>query len=194
MGKISLKLPLLNPIVIASLLISLIWVSSDINERLVNGGNFSAQPSQSYSDITVPVMVLTSAQKKFIEEQYSHFIVQDEEAKIQTPEQLTLEEQLKQQGLLQNVYVKDYKLTLKAVIKEQNDATGTGSVVAYALINKTHVSTGKLELVKVLDGQLLEGFLVSILTSTQVELKRTHPQGEQNIILTMYRVATNSKE
>lgn len=194
MGKTSFRLALLNPIVIASLLISLIWVSSDINERLVNGGNFSAQPSQSYSDITVPVMVLTSSQKKFIEDQYSYFIVQDEEAKIQTPEQLTLEEQLKQQGLLQNVYVKDYKLTLKAVIKEQKDATGTGSMIAYALINKTHVSTGELELVKVLDGQLLEGFLVNILTSTQVELKRTHSQGEQNIILSMYRVATNSKE
>lgn len=189
----SIKSWLTQPIVLLSLLLSAIWAVVDANERLLHTNKQTNQAASQASTVQLASRVLTESQQQFITEQYQRFIIEDE-SETPTIEQLSEQEQLNQQGILQNVFINDYKLTLKAVITEQNDASASATVLAYALINKTHIPSGKTELVKVLNEELIEGFTLTVLSSTQVQLVRSHAKGEQQITLTMYRVAANTKQ
>ncbi|GAB0111513.1 hypothetical protein [Pseudoalteromonas distincta] len=193
MANITIKEVIKQPIVIISLLITFIWLLTDINSRLLAGNAKSIQNNGGQSLKALPAMVLTSAELDFITQQYQHF-KRDEDTNEQTEQQLTAEQQLAQQGLMQQVFINDNKLTLKAVIHERNTtASKSKAMLAYALINQTNLKTAESELIKVFNNQEIKGFTLTILSSTQVELARTHEQGEQRITLTMYRVADKIK-
>lgn len=193
MVRIITKKQLFHPIVITSLLITTLWVFNDIASRVITTSSQLRTASTDAEKKPLPNMVLNVNERQFISKQYEHFKAEDE-PETQTKEQLTQEQQLAQQGILKDVFVNDFKLNLKAVIIEHNDVVSNNTVLAYALIFKTNVKSGKAELVKVFNEEKLEGFTVKVLSSTQVELTRIHQNGEQNIILTMYRLANNSEQ
>ena len=193
MANIAIKKVIKQPIVIVSLVITLIWLLIDINSRLLAGDAQSTQNKNEQSLKALSAMALTNAEFDFITQQYEHFKRKDD-VKQQTEQQLTAEQQLAQQGLMQQVFIDDNKLTLKAVIHKRNAAASESkTTLAYALINQTNLKTAKSELVKIFNKQKIKGFTLTVLSSTQVELARTHELGEQRITLTMYRVADKIK-
>lgn len=192
MANVAIKQMLKQPIVLVSLLVTCVWVLSDINSRLLpNNKQTLATDNQQNAKVLAP-MRLTDTEYEFITQQYLRFAREDDSENA-TEQQLTAEQQLAQQGLLQQVFINDNKLTLKAVITEQGSAKKPQAVLAYALISQTHLPTGETKIVKVVNEQQIEGFTLTIFSSTQVELVRNHPQGEQRISLTMYRVADKIK-
>lgn len=188
MRNIVVKHVLRQPVVVFSLLVTFLWVLTDASNRLVHQSKQSTQSSNAQASVVVPAMQLSSAEHQFISQQFERF-KRDEDAEPEAQTQLTAEQQLAQQGLMQQVFVNNKKLILKAVITEQVNASKKQEAKAYALINVTDQKTGESKLIKAANNQQIESFTLTISTSTQVELVRNNPQGEQRINLTMYRVA-----
>jgi hypothetical protein len=193
MRNMPIKQMLTQPIVVCSVLITCLWIVADIDKRLFNQSKQSVQVVKTKTSIELAKMQLNTREYEFITQQFEHF-KQEQNTAPKEQAQLSAEQQLAQQGLMQQVFVNNNKLRLKAVVTQQATANKKQAAVAYALINITDQKTSETKLLKVINSQQIEGFTMTISSNTQVELTRSIPQGEQHISLTMYRVADKIKQ
>ncbi|CAH9052736.1 hypothetical protein PSECIP111951_00679 [Pseudoalteromonas holothuriae] len=127
---------------------------------------------------------LAIAEKQRIMAFYDKY--QEETDPLSTLESLKVlsdEEQENQNGVLEQLYVGDKKLTLRAVVRSE---TKTSGQTVLALIEVTNIATNANAAVKRFKvGELVFGYYLDNITSTQVQLSRA--QTGQQILLTMYK-------
>lgn len=105
------------------------------------------------------------------------------ESESTTEKGLSEEEQSKQEGLLKQLYIGEYKYKLLAIVNEQKPT---------ALLQKSHLENEKASVVSLNESDMLEPYKVNQLTARQVTLVDTN-NNERTIYLRLF-VPAKTKE
>lgn len=170
-----------NKLSIIIIALTLLWSLYDVSTRLMLT---KANNSKSNDTLTIRPLILPKLSTNThtaLTNAYGQY-TQD----IEHIEQITgmsASEQNKQQGELDNVYINDNKLSLSAVIKNQSQ----GQQQTSALLLIVNVKSGEQTIEKFAHLSDVYGYRLTIEKNTQVVLTKQHDQGQQKIILTMYK-------
>lgn len=163
----------------------LLWTFFDYSERFLITNKNTNKALLKFEAIKVPNLKLEPQQKEKILSLYQDHLINEQEKNFEK-NQMTLDEQLNQQGLLKSLYVNNSQLTLKAILK--NDRTGIQQgqeLVALILIIDNLTKAQRIESFK--DNSDVFGYHLSIVKNTEVNLTKKHKEGVQNITLAMYK-------
>ena len=177
-----------SPTGIIVIILTLLWVASDVSKRFANQ---TAKEQQAVKSVNITPLNLPTLNAELLGQLKMNYQPYQEQAPVkQNIDSLGMSaaEQANQQGELTRFFVKDNKVELKAIIynaalKDLN-----------ALILMTNIKTGDKTLNKYQHLSELEGYKVEIDKNTQVTLTKSRPQGQQKVTLMMYtKSATNKK-
>ncbi|ATC93396.1 hypothetical protein [Pseudoalteromonas tunicata] len=146
-------------------------------------GNINSQQSEVVEIVDFVDDTISAESAKSLVKLYERFVVKDELDPIvdTVVKKLTLEEQLKQSGDLNELFIDDYKLTLKAVIRDNF------TKLTYALVLVDNMQTGISELKRVDESSDLYGYRVSIISNKSIKLDIDRSGSLQSINLTMFK-------
>lgn len=173
-----------NKIAIVMAIVTTLWCLTDITSRLFlkEGGEQKVITSLPISALQLPQLPSSVYQNlKSTYQQYNQ-----KKDVVEKNNGMSLSEQNKQSGLLESVFVDGYKLSLKSVIKTNEDIS--------ALISIEDLNTGNLVIEKFIDNSQVHGYQLSIEKNTQVMLTKQLEKNLQKIILTMYKSTNNDKK
>jgi hypothetical protein len=177
-----------SPTGIIVIILTLLWVASDVSKRFANQ---TAEEQQAVKSVNITPLNLPTLNAELLGQLKMNYQPYQEQAPVkQNIDSLGMSaaEQAKQQGELTRFFLKDNKVELKAIIynaalKDLN-----------ALILMTNIKTGDKTLNKYQHLSELEGYKVEIDKNTQVTLTKSRAQGQQKVVLMMYtKSATNKK-
>jgi len=186
-------------VIIFSLIIISLWMVSDFSERFVS----HKKNNNIKTDVTTlselaPVGI-TQQQKQQIITLYQKYRTEaDSDKNNKSQISLTKEQQEKQQGLLQHMFVGDNKIELKAIVSRGVNAQ------QQALLLVSNTITGSRKIEAFINNSQVYGYQLKITKSTQVILTRLSgvsndneqtpntelPKAKQVITLTMYQMTT----
>lgn len=189
LNKTNLVMWVKQPMVIISLVIAMLWCLSDMANRLLYSLDLSdlVLPESSLSEL--PIKNLTEEQIGNINSLFLPLYPQTESKKTAPEIQgLTQEQQAAQQGELNEVFVDNKKLQLKAIIikSQQQEIT--------ALINIVDITTGEQKLEQFSKTNKIYGFDLQILNNTQILLTAQHGEHQQRITLSMFKASISNSE
>ncbi|WP_024611182.1 hypothetical protein [Pseudoalteromonas sp. TB64] len=180
LNKNKLFMQLKHPMVIISLVIATTWSIHDASVRLLKPVPNAA--IHAISDIENGTLRLTLKEEQ-IANIFSLF--EDYKPNLEVEEKisigLTKDEQLRQSGLLTEVFINDNRLTLKAIIQPNN------SQKKVALIEVLNTTSNETKLQRFDDETQVFGFDLQILNNTQVQLVANQNLQTQEIILSMFK-------
>lgn len=122
---------------------------------------------------------LTVQQLTQLNKAYAPFVNKTQTDKTQTKQGMSAAEQAMQQGELKSFFIGDNKLTLKAVIQQQDSKL-------IALIETHNIKSGESTVESFAHGSLVYGYKLVINKNTQVLLSKEQAEKPQQITLTMY--------
>ncbi|WDE13271.1 hypothetical protein [Thalassomonas haliotis] len=179
------KAILTDKIALVTIILTLIWVVGDVQERLLSNNQQSSKVT-TYPTITPLLLPLLAKDKaEQIQQKYLQYRIAPQ-AKVSESAGMTAEEQARQHGELTRVFAGEHELKLKAVIESVDKDGVKTSNELMALIAVKNVTTGQTTIESFLQGSQVYGFRLGIENNTQVILTNTSQQGEQKIILSMY--------
>jgi hypothetical protein len=185
LGKTAVLLSSTTSIII--IILSLLWVASDVSKRFANQ---TAELEQAVKSVNITPLNLPTLNAELLSQLNMNYQPYQEQVPVkQNIDSMGMSAavQANQQGELTSFFIKDNKVELKAVIK--NIALKDLN----ALILMTNIKTGDKTLKKYQHLSELEGYIVAIDKNTQVTLTKSRAQGPQKVILTMYRSELKSK-
>jgi hypothetical protein len=185
LGKTAVLLSSTTSIII--IILSLLWVASDVSKRFANQ---TAELEQAVKSVNITPLNLPTLNAELLSQLNMNYQPYQEQVPVkQNIDSMGMSAavQANQQGELTSFFIKDNKVELKAVIK--NIALKDLN----ALILMTNIKTGDKTLNKYQHLSELEGYIVAIDKNTQVTLTKSRAQGPQKVILTMYRSELKSK-
>jgi len=177
-----------SPTGIIVIILTLLWVASDVSKRFANQ---TAKEQQAVKSVNITPLNLPTLNAELLGQLKMNYQPYQEQAPVkQNIDSLGMSaaEQANQQGELTRFFIKDNKVELKAIInnvalKDLN-----------ALILMTNIKTGDKILNKYQHLSELEGYIVEVDKNTQVTLTKSRAQGQQKVVLTMYaKTASNKK-
>jgi len=162
----------MNKLVIFALLISCMFAISDFNQRFVYSHKANANTQQ--NKVVIENSKLTNNDDVFkkITSEYKKY--REPENTSKSAVKTAKVDLNSQQGDLLNVFTEKSKLSLKAVIFNENK---------YALIEIENISDKSKKVEKFNNGDMLQGFKLSIANNRQVSLNKN----QQHINLIMYK-------
>lgn len=171
-----------HPAAIIGFVVALVWIVQDVSERV-----FKAVPvtkSQKIADmqgIKTQNLNLRDDQIADILSLFEVYKPSLEVEKEEKPIGLTKEEQLKQSGVLTEVFIDNKKLVLKAIIQPNETQNRV------ALINVLNTDSSETTLERFDDKTQVFGFELQVLNNTQVKLTANRELQKQEIILSMFK-------
>lgn len=190
-NKHDLLSKLKQPVIIASVVVALLWIVNDLSVRIIKPISNNAEINKislEQTKVKDNITVEDAAKLIALYDAYKPNVEEDTEAS--EPAGLTKEQQLRQSGLLTEVFIDNNKLTLKAIIQSQQ------TNIKVALINVMNIKEQQQELKRFDDQTQVYGYTLEVLNNTQVKLTAQHEQQTQEIILSMFKdiaPATNSQ-
>jgi hypothetical protein len=167
---------------IFSLVIGSFWPIADYISRFSNNSNNKNKALVIASPQRLANSRLLAQEIELLDIAYEKYQAKPDKIKVElNNEKMTETEQLKQNGLLNEVFAGNNILKLKAIIDN-----GKGQS---ALIAITNIETNETELKSYQQGQILFGYQLAINTNTQVDLMNN--KTKQLINLSMYKINTN---
>jgi len=167
--------------------LTLLWVLLDASTRLSTkiSDSSNKQIMNKFTALYLPQLSAQSISR--LSEVYSAYSVKDVPKK--NLDGMSAAEQLKQQGQLSTVFISDNKLTLKAVIKNEQVTRKNKNKQQqyYALIAVFNIKNGEQKLEKFYHNDDIYGYQLTIEKNTQVKLTKRNKTGLQDIRLTMYK-------
>jgi len=161
----------------------LVWVFSDYSARFLTVNKNAKNDRVSFEAVTVPKLKLHQHQKEQILSLYQNYLSEDKTNNAEN-NQMSLAEQLKQQGLLNSLFVNNNQLILKAILKNDNSGQ-LKEQVALILVIDNLTKEQRIESFK--DNSDVFGYRLSIKKNTEINLTKAHGSDVQNITLTMYK-------
>lgn len=186
LGKTAVLLSSTTSIII--IILSLLWVASDVSKRFANQ---TAELEQAVKSVNITPLNLPTLNAELLSQLNMNYQPYQEQVPVkQNIDSMGMSAavQANQQGELTSFFIKDNKVELKAVIK--NIALKDLN----ALILMTNIKTGDKSLNKYQHLSELEGYKVEIDKNTQVTLTKSRDQGQQKVILTMYAKSAINKK
>jgi hypothetical protein len=175
----NIKLIFTNKVAIITVLLTVLWISTDVSQRLVNEPK---QNSRSSNVLDVKAFFLpnvpmqTAAQIKQAYKKY-----RTEVASVPAPlSGMTAAEQSQQTGELPALFVGEHKLVLKAIVHNEQQRS--------ALMQITNIKDKSLRVEKFNDLGDVYGFQLQVINNTQVQLSKQNVNERQLITLTMYKL------
>lgn len=172
-----------------ALLLATLWCLTDFINSMVSGSSKGVS-LEKFADPNVVYQSFSEAEHNSLVERYSLFTPTENEQQETTKAQqgMSLEEQQKQQGLMQSAFISDYKIALKAVVS--NTVTAEKQV----LLQVENIKTGEINIERFSETEQVYGFDLKVLKATQISLSKTNADNsQQKIILTMYVVPASNK-
>ena len=168
---------------VAALCVVLVVV--DLSTRLISDGEnrASRQDDMTLADFKRPQ--LTMATREALDKAYES--LGDKPAETKEPEAdvgMSLAEQMNQQGMLDLLYDGDWRYSLVAVIYPNDKEFQRHP--PFALLKKQNVNTNKVEMIKIVDGGVLAGYNLSVISTRQINLT----QHQRTVELLMYQSGT----
>lgn len=187
-----LKSMITQPIVMMSTLLVLIWVFVDVSERFIIEKNTNKSNSSDVSLKQQPNLGISKEKQQQILSLYQGYNTNTENtASSQKDRGLTREQQLQQQGLLDEVYAGNKILKLKAIINDNDQKAEP----ATALIMVSDIKTDIKKVEQFVNHSLVYGYTLEINNNTQITLSKTTQQGteryQQQITLMMFKQSTD---
>ena len=177
--------------------VTLLWVSSDVNERLFQ---HRQQNGQNVNRADVKVMMLPSVTTKTLAEIKQRYEKYRQASAEKTPAEMaitmSMEEQAKQTGELKTVFIGNKKLALKAVlsiISIEKTINRTKKSTQSVLFQITDSESNTAVIEKFTNLAMVYGFQLKVINNTQVQLTKQNYGQQQKIILTMYTPSTKTK-
>lgn len=131
------------------------------------------------------LVTMSNEYRNRIYKKYEVYVDKKVEPEVNAVKTMTIQEQEKQTGVLQELFVGDTSLTLKAVINRQLAKYHQVSI----LINVRNLNDNTDDLIKVNESETLFGYNWTHVSNTQIELIKNDSQ--QKVILTMYKPANH---
>jgi len=181
LNKNDLLLKLKQPIVIVSVCFALLWVVSDLSVRIVKSIPSKEDANAALLKQTAFKRNITSEEAAKLLVLYQNYKPIEEGIKTVEPAGLTKEEQLRQSGLLTEVFIENNKLTLKAIVQPLKNSKKV------ALIEVMNIKEQQHELKRFDDQTQVYGYTFEVLNNTQVKLTAQREQQTQEIILSMFK-------
>jgi hypothetical protein len=177
-----------SPTGIIVIILTLLWVASDVSKRFANQ---TAEQQQAVKSVNITPLNLPTLNAEVLGQLKMNYLPYQEQAPVkQNIDSLGMSaaEQANQQGELTRFFIKDNKVELKAIInnvalKDLN-----------ALILMTNIKTGDKILNKYQHLSELEGYIVEVDKNTQVTLTKSRGQGQQKVVLMMYTKSASNKK
>ena len=163
--------------------LTLIWVILDSNSRLFINEVDVDKKNVGFVVSPLPYPMLTKEKAEEIKTLFLPYTSETPKSANETI--MSLEEQNKQQGKLETVYIDNNKLSLKAILRNTISQTQNKEIVA--LISIEDITTGEQKLEKFSHDSNIYGYRLTIESNTQVLLSKQHEQHIQKITLTMYK-------
>lgn len=181
-NKHDLLLRVKEPVIIASVVVALMWIVNDLSVRIIKPISNKAEINEvSIEQAKVKNNITAQEGAKLIALYDVYKPNATEDTAASEPEGLTKEQQLRQSGLLTEVFIDNNKLTLKAIIQLQQ----TNKKVV--LIDVMNIKEQQHELKRFDDQNQVYGYTLEVLNNTQVKLTAQHEQQTQEIILSMFK-------
>ncbi|CAD2223401.1 membrane hypothetical protein [Pseudoalteromonas sp. 3J6] len=173
-NKHDLLLRVKEPVIIASVVVALMWIVNDLSVRIIKPISNKAEINEvSIEQAKVKNNITAQEAAKLIALYDVYKPNATEDTAASEPEGLTKEQQLRQSGLLTEVFIDNNKLTLKAIIQLQQ----TNKKVA--LIDVMNIKEQQHELKRFDDQNQVYGYTLEVLNNTQVKLTAQHEQQTQ---------------
>lgn len=166
-----------------ALMVSL-WVLTDVNSRFVNKDKILPKSSVRNINDKFNLPQLNAHHMNTLQETYAKYQTDGLSAETNN-KKMSAEEQKKQNGLLNALYIDGNKLQLKAVMENKTALNKSEKVQLQVLLLITNVDTGDKKVEKFTNQSLVYGYQLQIEKNTQVTL--TKKQNKQKITLTMYK-------
>jgi len=174
---------LTNKLSMVVITLSIVWCAIDMTSRLLPSSNSTNKGVAPFEIAKLYLPQFSLVEEGRLKESY-------QEHNVSTPsienQGMSTTEQSKQNGLLDNLFINNNKLTLKAVIKTASTNSQSASQLK-ALIMVEDIKTGEQKIEKFSQQSSVYGYQLSIEKNTQVKLTKKQPQGLQEIILAMYK-------
>lgn len=163
----------------------LIWCFLDYSQRFITADENISKNMDKFEPIVVPNLKLHQKQKENILSLYQSYLVDDQNNDAESS-QMSLDDQLKQQGLLNSLHINNKQLILKAILKNDKTSVQQGqNLVALILVIDNVTKDQRIESFK--DNSDIFGYKLSIKKNSEVNLTKVYNSGVQNITLTMYK-------
>jgi len=170
----------------------LLWCLFDYSQRFLNADKNVNKSMVKFKPVEVPNLKLHQKQKENILSLYQGYLVENKNSDSDNS-QMSLADQLKQQGLLKSLHINDKQLTLKAVLKNDKKSIQQGQdLVALILVIDNVTKEQRIESFK--DSSDVFGYKLSINKNSEVNLTKVHDSGVQNITLTMYKTDVKNND
>lgn len=164
----------------------------DYSQRFLYADKNVNKSMVKFKPVVVPNLKLYQKQRENILSLYQSYLVENQK---NAPEnnQMSLADQLKQQGLLNSLHINNKQLTLKAVLKNDKTNVQQGQdLVALILVIDNLAKEQRIESFK--DNSDVFGYKLSIKKNSEVNLTKVHNSGVQNITLTMYKTDVKNND
>jgi len=185
-----------SPTGIIVIILTLLWVASDVSKRFANQ---TAEEQQAVKSVNITPLNFPTLNAELLGQLKMNYLPYQEQPVNQNIDSLGMSaaEQANQQGELTRFFIKDNKVELKAIITltvvkpqsaEQRSVTINKKNIAklQALFLITNNTSGVKKIEKYRHGQEVHGYQLSIPNNTEVVLTRALAEQKQKIILTMY--------
>jgi len=174
------KKTLFNKLSIVIIVLTFLWCFFDASSRLMLNKNLQNSETAFIPVNSLSLPQLSANEYEKLQQIYQKYNKND--TSNETIQGMTSLEQSKQNGILNDLFVEDYKLSLKAVIKE--DVINKDKISALLAIQ--NIKTGENKIKKFNHLDKVYGYQLHIDKSTQVVLTKKREQDLQTVTLTMY--------
>jgi hypothetical protein len=168
----------------------LIWCVFDYSSRFLDTNENVNKNMIKFEAVAMPELKLKQKQEENLLSLYKNYLVESNDLENS---QVSLTDQLKQQGLLSSLHINDKELTLKAVLKnEKANARQGQDIVALILVVDRVTKEQSVESFK--DNSDVFGYKLAIEKGSEVTLSKVHDSGVQSITLTMYKTDVKNND
>lgn len=170
-----------SKISITIIVTTLIWAVSDFSNRILTSPTLNKKENRTIELAPLQLPRLNDDTLEHISTSYLKYNLVDKDP-ISKNLGMSAEEQAKQQGELNSLFVDENKIELKAVIKNEEEQNEN----QYVLLLIHNLKTDSIDIKKFKQGSLVHGYMLRIEKNTEIILTKETEQGQQTIILNMY--------
>jgi len=174
-----------NKLSLIAILLTSIWIVSDISSRLL----FSSKTQNNtlietdIPPLTLPQLTLSTVKKLNLA--FENYKI--DESVTETTPGMSAQEQEQQAGELKSFFIGENELQLKAVISQANESKQQESSQKIALVLVTNLKTGKSKVERYYNQNIIHGYTLTIDKNTQVSFAKQLTNRIQQVTLTMYK-------
>ncbi|MBE0369291.1 MULTISPECIES: hypothetical protein [Pseudoalteromonas] len=176
-----------SPVVVLSVSVMSLLCVIDGVLRFSHEGKQQHFKMISEPDLNYRASAISDAHRQAVYAKYDAYLESEAVEETDTVKSLSQEEQSAQSGVLQEVFVDDKRLTLKAVINRQVASHQQVSL----LINVLDLKNNNEEIFRFNESDKIFGYIWTYISNTQIEIKKGDSQ--QKVVLTMYKPANREK-